>query len=43
MTWNGLNNSGQQVATGVYVYQMTAPGFEKTRKIVIMTGRRPRS
>jgi hypothetical protein len=43
MTWNGLNNSGQQVATGVYFYRMTAPGFEKTRKMVIMIGRRPRS
>jgi len=36
VTWRGLNNHGQQVATGVYFYRMTAPGFEETRKMVLM-------
>lgn len=36
VTWNGRNNSGQGVATGVYFCRMTAPGFEQTRKMVIM-------
>ena len=36
VTWRGTNNRGQQVATGVYFYRMTAPGFEKTRKMVLM-------
>jgi hypothetical protein len=34
--WNGRNNNGQSVATGVYFYRMTAPGFERTLKMVIM-------
>ena len=34
--WDGLNNRGSQVATGVYFYRMTAPGFTKTRKMVLL-------
>ena len=30
------SNNGQQVATGVYFYRMTAPGFQMTRKMVMM-------
>jgi hypothetical protein len=36
VTWEGRNNRGQQVATGVYFYRMTAPGFEKTRKMIMI-------
>ena len=36
VNWDGRSNSGQQVATGVYFYRMTAPGFERTRKMVMM-------
>jgi flagellar hook assembly protein FlgD len=36
VTWDGVNNSGRTVATGVYFYRMAAPGFEKTRKMVMM-------
>jgi hypothetical protein len=35
-TWDGFSNGGQQVATGVYFYRMTASGFEQTRKMVLM-------
>jgi hypothetical protein len=36
VTWDGRNNGGQSVATGVYFYRMAAPGFEQTRKMVLM-------
>jgi hypothetical protein len=35
-TWNGTNNAGQRVATGVYFYRMTAPGFASTKKMVLL-------
>jgi len=31
-TWNGRNNTGSRVATGVYFHRMTAPGFVMTKK-----------
>lgn len=34
--WNGRNASGQQVATGVYFCRLKAPGFERTRKMVLL-------
>jgi hypothetical protein len=36
VVWNGQNNHGNMVATGVYFYRMTAPGFTKTRKMVML-------
>jgi hypothetical protein len=36
ITWYGRNDAGQLVATGVYFYRMTAPGFEQTRKMILM-------
>jgi hypothetical protein len=36
VAWNGRNDNGQAVATGVYFYRMTAPGFERTLKMVIV-------
>jgi len=36
VTWDGRNNNGQRASTGVYFYRMTAPGFERTLKMVIM-------
>jgi hypothetical protein len=36
VTWHGRNDQGQSVATGVYFYRMTAPGFEMTRKMVLL-------
>ena len=35
VTWDGRSNQGQVTATGVYFYRMTAPGFGKTRKVVV--------
>jgi flagellar hook assembly protein FlgD len=34
--WDGKSNRGQRVASGVYFYRMTAPGFEKTSRMVMM-------
>jgi len=36
VAWDGRSSTGQLVATGVYFYRMTAPGFVKTRKMVMM-------
>ncbi|UCG51965.1 MAG: T9SS type A sorting domain-containing protein [Candidatus Latescibacterota bacterium] len=34
--WNGRNDLGQPVSSGVYFYRMTAPGFVKTKKTVLL-------
>ncbi|NIO29577.1 MAG: T9SS type A sorting domain-containing protein [Candidatus Latescibacteria bacterium] len=34
--WYGRNDNGQNVASGVYFYRMTAPDFEKTYKMVLL-------
>jgi hypothetical protein len=34
--WNGLNDRGQSVASGVYFYQLTAKNFEQTKKMVLL-------
>jgi hypothetical protein len=36
ITWNGRNNGGSGVATEIYFYRMTGPGFTKTRKMVLL-------
>jgi len=34
--WNGLDEAGQPVATGIYLYRMKAEQFEESRKMVLM-------
>ena len=34
--WNGRNNRGQQVSSGVYFYKLVAKGFTKTKKMVLL-------
>jgi hypothetical protein len=36
VAWNGLNDAGQQVATGVYFYRLTAQRFSQTRRMVLL-------
>jgi len=34
--WNGRDDRGRPVASGVYFYRLTAPGFSKARKMVLL-------
>jgi len=34
--WNGMNEQGQPVASGVYFYQLTAKNFSQTKKMVLL-------
>ena len=34
--WDGKDNTGQSVASGVYFYQLLADGFSETRRMVVM-------
>jgi len=34
--WDGLDNSGRRLATGLYVYQLRAGNFSATRKLLLM-------
>jgi len=35
ITWDGLNNSGETVATGVYLVYAEAPGYKRTFKCIV--------
>jgi hypothetical protein len=34
--WNGLNNDGQKVASGQYIYKMSAPNFTDTKQMTFI-------
>jgi hypothetical protein len=36
VTWDGLNEAGNPLATGLYLYRLKGPGFEQTRKMVLL-------
>ncbi|MEJ2722067.1 MAG: T9SS type A sorting domain-containing protein, partial [bacterium] len=35
-TWNGLNDRGQPVSSGVYFYKLATKGFTQTKKMVLL-------
>jgi parallel beta-helix repeat protein len=35
-TWDATNTNGERVASGVYFYRLTAPGFQRTMKLVVL-------
>jgi hypothetical protein len=34
--WDGLNNKGQPVSSGVYFYKLATKGFSQTKKMVLL-------
>ena len=34
--WDGTNDAGQEVGSGVYFYKLTATNFTQTRKLVLL-------
>jgi len=36
MTWDGANNAGQTVSSGVYFYRMVTKNFAQTKKMVLL-------
>ena len=35
-TWTGVDGSGRRVGSGVYFYRLDAPGYQSTRKMVLL-------
>lgn len=36
VAWDGLNDAGISVTTGMYFYRLTGPGFVRTRKMMLL-------
>ena len=36
IVWDGLNDQGEPVSTGVYIYSLTSPSFHSTKKMVLL-------
>jgi len=36
ITWNGINDIGEPVSAGVYLYHLQANEFMKTKKMILL-------
>ena len=36
ITWNGLDNLGNKVSAGIYIYSLQSEGMNATKKMVLM-------
>ena len=36
VVWDGLNDRGEPVSTGVYIFSLTSPSFHNTKKMVLL-------
>lgn len=36
LIWDGRDESGREVSSGVYVYRMTTPGYDHSRKVILL-------
>jgi flagellar hook assembly protein FlgD len=36
LTWNGKDQSGNPVASGIYFYKLSTPNFSETKKMMLM-------
>jgi hypothetical protein len=36
VTWSGLDKDGRRLASGVYYYRLQAPGFTRSRRMVLL-------
>jgi hypothetical protein len=36
VVWNGMNESGSRLGTGIYFIRLTGPGIQETRKVVLL-------
>jgi flagellar hook assembly protein FlgD len=36
VVWDGTNDRGEKVASGVFFYQFEAPGYQSAKKLVIV-------
>lgn len=36
IVWDGTNEQGRQMASGIYLYRMTTSDYEKTRKVILL-------